>query len=187
MRLFLVAVLPLTITVLVQASIGIGKIRVIAVASLVGSIVNLPLSYWLTVRIGVAGVIWGTVLTTLVSNLLVPGIYTFRVLEVRPMTFLAVDVERALGGGGCIASDVVGPEPGALARSAGRREPPGPGLAFAGASERRQPRLSHRLHRGPVRPWRPRRPDAAVPPPGLGHRLIRAFCRGVARAHRGAS
>ncbi len=78
---------------LVQASIGVGKIRVIAIAALVGSIVNLPLSYWLTVRIGVAGVIWGTVLTTLVSNLLVPGIYTFRVLEVRPATFLA----RTLG------------------------------------------------------------------------------------------
>ena len=35
-----------------------------------------------------AGVIWGTVLTTLFSNLLVPGIYVFRVLEIDPRTYL---------------------------------------------------------------------------------------------------
>ncbi len=126
MRLFLVAVLPLTITVLVQASIGIGKIRVIAVASLVGSIVNLPLSYWLTVRIGVAGVIWGTVLTTLVSNLLVPGIYTFRVLEVRPMTFLARTLSAPLAGAAALLltswglSLALSPDPPAAVSRLGR-------------------------------------------------------------------
>jgi O-antigen/teichoic acid export membrane protein len=87
MRLFLIATLPLGISVLVQTCIGLGKIKVIGVAALGGSLVNLPLSYFLTLRIGVAGVIWGTVLTTLFSNLLVPGIYAFRNLDVRPATF----------------------------------------------------------------------------------------------------
>ncbi len=93
LRLFLVAVLPLVISVLVQAAIGLGRVKVIALAALGGAIVNLPISYVLTLRIGVAGVIWGTVLTTLVSNLLIPGVYAFRVLEVRPSAFL----RRALG------------------------------------------------------------------------------------------
>jgi O-antigen/teichoic acid export membrane protein len=93
MRLFLVATLPLVISVLVQISIGLGKIRVIAIAALLGSMVNLPLSYWLTTQIGMPGVIWGTVLTTLISNLLVPGVYVFRELGVRPAAFLV----RTLG------------------------------------------------------------------------------------------
>ena len=48
---------------------------------------NLPLSCYLTARLGVAGVIWGTVLTTMFSNLLVPGIYVFRVLEIDLRTY----------------------------------------------------------------------------------------------------
>ena len=48
---------------------------------------NLPISCYLTARLGVAGVIWGTVLTTLFSNLLVPGFYVFRVLEIRAAGF----------------------------------------------------------------------------------------------------
>lgn len=93
MQLFLVAALPLVISVLVQMSIGLGKIRAIAIAALLGAMINLPLSYWLTTKIGVAGVIWGTVLTTLVSNLLIPGLYVFRVLNIYPATFLT----RTLG------------------------------------------------------------------------------------------
>jgi O-antigen/teichoic acid export membrane protein len=93
MQLFLVATMPLVLSVLVQMSIGVGKIKVIALSALIGALVNLPLSYILTVEIGVSGVIWGTVLTTLFSNLLVPGIYVFRVLDVRPATFLS----RTLG------------------------------------------------------------------------------------------
>ena len=84
MRLFLVAAIPLVLSVPVQMSIGMNKIKVIALAALVGSLVNLPVSCYLTARIGVAGVIWGTVLTTLFSNLLVPGLYVFRVLEIDP-------------------------------------------------------------------------------------------------------
>ena len=82
MRLFLIATIPLVLSVPVQMSIGINKIKVIALAALAGSVVNLPISCYLTARLGVAGVIWGTVLTTLISNLLVPGIYVFRVLQI---------------------------------------------------------------------------------------------------------
>jgi O-antigen/teichoic acid export membrane protein len=99
MRLFLVATAPLLIAVHVQATIGMGKIRTIAIAALVGSLVNLPISYALTVRLGNAsGVIWGTVLTTLFSNLLVPGIYAFRALEIRPTTYLVRTLGPPLAG-----------------------------------------------------------------------------------------
>jgi O-antigen/teichoic acid export membrane protein len=88
LRLFLIATAPMGISVLVQMSIGLGRVRFIALAALGGALVNLPLSYILTVRLGgVAGVIWGTVLTTLFSNLLLPGWYTFRTLDVKPATF----------------------------------------------------------------------------------------------------
>ncbi len=93
LQLFLVATIPLVLSVAVQMAIGMGKIRLIAISNLIGALVNLPLSFYLTRELGVSGVIWGTVLTTLVSNLLVPGIYIFRVLEIRPSTFLA----RSLG------------------------------------------------------------------------------------------
>ncbi len=82
MRFFLLAAIPLVLSVFVQMSIGLNKIKVIALAALAGSVVNLPISCYLTARLGVAGVIWGTVLTTFFSNLLVPGIYVFRVLEI---------------------------------------------------------------------------------------------------------
>jgi O-antigen/teichoic acid export membrane protein len=98
LRLFLVATLPLLISVLVQMSIGLGRLELIALAALGGSLVNLPQSYYLTLRIGMPGVIWGTVLTTLFSNLLIPGLYTFRVLEVRPSTFLKRTLAAPLGG-----------------------------------------------------------------------------------------
>lgn len=87
LRLFLIATLPLLISVLVQMAIGLGRVRLIAFAALGGALVNLPISFVLTRQIGVAGVIWGTVLTTLVSNLLVPGLYVKRVLDVRPSLF----------------------------------------------------------------------------------------------------
>jgi O-antigen/teichoic acid export membrane protein len=88
MRLFLIAAIPLVLSVPVQMSIGLNKIKVIALAALVGSLVNLPISCYLTARLGVAGVIWGTVLTTLFSNLLVPGIYVFRELKIDLRTYL---------------------------------------------------------------------------------------------------
>ncbi len=88
MRLFLVAAIPLLIAVHVQVCTGLGKLAVVAVAAIAGAAVNLPLSYVLTRQLGVAGVIWGTVLTTLFSNFLVPIIYTFKVLEVRPAAYL---------------------------------------------------------------------------------------------------
>lgn len=93
MQLFLTAAAPLVLSVPVQMAIGINKIEVIALAALGGSLINLPVSCYLTSRIGVAGVIWGTVLTTFLSNLVVPGLYVFRVLEIRPSTFL----RRTLG------------------------------------------------------------------------------------------
>ena len=88
MRLFLVAAVPLVLSVPVQMAIGLNKVKVIALAALVGSLLNLPISCYLTARLGVAGVIWGTVLTTLFSNLLVPGIHVFHELDLRLATFL---------------------------------------------------------------------------------------------------
>ena len=88
LRLFLIAVIPLVLSVPVQASLGMNRIKVVALAALGGSLVNLPLSFILTKKFGVQGVIWGTVLTTLFSNLLIPGIYVFRVLKIDPKTFL---------------------------------------------------------------------------------------------------
>ena len=67
---------------------GAGGLLGWLVVALVGSLVNLPLSIVLTMWLGVSGVIWGTVLTTLFSNLLVPGIHIFRVLDIRLRIFL---------------------------------------------------------------------------------------------------
>ena len=88
LRLFLVATIPLILSVPVQAAFGMNRVKFVALAALGGALVNLPLSYFLTLRLGVSGVIWGTVLTTLFSNLLIPGVYVFRVLDVRPRIFL---------------------------------------------------------------------------------------------------
>ena len=93
MQLFLTASLPLVLSVPVQMAIGMSKIEVIALAALAGSLINLPVSCYLTARIGVAGVIWGTVLTTFFSNLIVPGLYVFRVLKIDVPTYL----KRTLG------------------------------------------------------------------------------------------
>ena len=98
LQLFLVAALPLALSVLAQMAIGLGKVRAVALSPLLGSIINVPLSYFLTARIGVAGVIWGTVLTTLVSNLLIPGVYLFRLLEIRLSTFLSRTLGAPLAG-----------------------------------------------------------------------------------------
>jgi len=76
----------------------LGKIKMVAISSLVGSLVNLPLSWYLTRRLGVSGVIWGTVLTTLVSNLLIPGFYLFRALEISPRAFLARTLSAPMAG-----------------------------------------------------------------------------------------
>jgi len=103
LQLFLLAALPMVLAVPVQMAIGLGRVEVVAVSPLVGSLVNLPLSYYLTTRLGVAGVIWGTVLTTLISNLLIPGVYLFYLLEGRLSTFLT----RTLGPPLCGAALVV--------------------------------------------------------------------------------
>ncbi|MGE3822017.1 MAG: lipopolysaccharide biosynthesis protein, partial [Isosphaeraceae bacterium] len=88
LRLFLVATLPLLLSVPVQIAFGMNKVKLVALAALGGSLVNLPLSYALTLRLGVSGVIWGTVLTTLFSNLLIPGIHVFRELQLSPRVFV---------------------------------------------------------------------------------------------------
>ena len=98
LRLFLVAVIPLVLSVPVQASLGMNRIEVVAWAALGGAIVNLPVSFFLTLKYGVQGVIWGTVLTTLFSNLLVPGIYVFRVLKIDLKTFLSRTLSAPLAG-----------------------------------------------------------------------------------------
>jgi hypothetical protein len=80
-------------------AIGMNKIEVIALAAIGGSLVNLPISCYLTARIGVAGVIWGTVLTTFFSNFLIPGIYVFRVLEINPQAYFKRTLGAPLTGG----------------------------------------------------------------------------------------
>jgi hypothetical protein len=104
MRLFLVAAIPLVLSVFVQMSIGLSKIKVMALSALAGSLVNLPVSCYLTARLGVAGVIWGTVLTTFVSNLLVPGIYVFRVLEIDPRTYITRTLSAPLAGAAALVA-----------------------------------------------------------------------------------
>jgi O-antigen/teichoic acid export membrane protein len=99
MQLFLIAALPLVLSVPAQMSIGINKVEFIAISSLAGSLINLPVSCYLTAKLGVAGVIWGTVGTTLFSNLLVPGIYIFRVLQIAPRVFLRRTLGAPLAGG----------------------------------------------------------------------------------------
>ena len=125
MRLFLVACLPLVLSVPVQIATGLGKVRFIAIAAIAGAIVNLPLSYVLTLRYGVAGVIWGTVLTSLFSNLLIPGIYTFRILGMRFEEFLSRALAPTILGALCLCVssavlcrywDVTSPELGRWAK-----------------------------------------------------------------------
>ncbi len=98
LRLFLIAVIPLVLSVPVQASLGMNRIEVVALAALGGALVNLPLSFFLTMKFGVQGVIWGTVLTTLFSNLLIPGVYVFRVLKIDFNTFLKRTLSAPMAG-----------------------------------------------------------------------------------------
>lgn len=93
LRLFLVAALPLLISIHVQMCIGMGDVRVVACWALAGAAVNLVLSCALTLAVGMPGVIWGTVLTTLISNLVGPGIHVFKVLKIDLRSFFS----RTLG------------------------------------------------------------------------------------------
>lgn len=102
MQLFLVASLPLALSVLSQMAVGLGQVEFVSLAPLAGAVVNLPLSFYLTTRLGVSGVIWGTVLTTLISNLIVPGVYLFRLLEVRPEVFAARTLGPPAAGAGVL-------------------------------------------------------------------------------------
>jgi O-antigen/teichoic acid export membrane protein len=106
LQLFLVATLPLVIIVQAQMAFGMGHIKVVAVSALVGSLVNLPLSFFLARQpsIGVAGVIWGTVLTTLFSNLLIPGVHTFRVLGINTRTFVSRTLSAPVAGAACLVA-----------------------------------------------------------------------------------
>lgn len=104
MRLFLTASIPLVLSVPVQMAIGINKIEVIALAALGGALVNLPVSYGLTVYRGISGVIWGTVATTFLSNLLVPGIYIFRTLKIDPRVFLRRTLGPPLAGAAALVA-----------------------------------------------------------------------------------
>ncbi len=99
LRLFLIAAIPLAAAVHVQMAIGMGRIGPIAIAALAGAIINLPISYFLTRRIGVAGVVWGTVLTTVLANGLIPWLYTAKVLAIRPTTLLKRTLAPPLLGG----------------------------------------------------------------------------------------
>jgi O-antigen/teichoic acid export membrane protein len=108
MRLFLVAALPLSLAIPVQIAIGLNKMKVIALSVLAGALINLPISCYLTARLGVSGVIWGTVLTTLFSNLLVPGVYVYRVLKIDPRISLRRTLGAPLAGtAALIASTIV--------------------------------------------------------------------------------
>ena len=99
LQLFLVATLPLVLSAITQMAIGMGYIKLISLVSLAGSLVNLPLSYVLTVRYGASGVIWGTVLTTLITNLLIPMLILFPRLEISYRTFLVRTLSGPILGG----------------------------------------------------------------------------------------
>jgi Na+-driven multidrug efflux pump len=100
LRLFLVAAIPLILSVPVQAAFGVNRPQVVALAALGGSLVNLPLSLFLTWKLqNVSGVIWGTVLTTLFSNLLIPGVSVFRALGIRLSEFARRTLVPPLAGG----------------------------------------------------------------------------------------
>jgi O-antigen/teichoic acid export membrane protein len=117
LRLFLVATLPMTLSVLAQVAIGLGKVEVVSLSPFIGALVNLPLSYYLTSRIGVAGVVWGTVLTTLISNLLIPGVYLIGTLGVSMPTFVTRTLGAPIAGAAMlivavgICRTLVSPEP----------------------------------------------------------------------------
>jgi len=98
MRLFLFATLPLVIGIQAQMAVGMNKIVVISLAALAGSVINLPLSYVLTRQLGVSGVIWGSVLTSVFSNFLIPGIYVFRLLGIRWKPYLTRTLAAPLTG-----------------------------------------------------------------------------------------
>src|SRR5262249_9025892 len=51
LQLFLVAALPLALSVLAQIAIGLGNVKMVSLAPLAGSLVNVPLSYILTARL----------------------------------------------------------------------------------------------------------------------------------------
>ncbi len=87
-QIFLLATLPLALSVHVQVSIGMGRIAPIAWAAIGSSLVNLPVSIALTYVLGMPGVIWGTVITSLTGNFLIPGAYLFRTLEMTWSSFL---------------------------------------------------------------------------------------------------
>ena len=129
MRFFLLAAIPLVLSVLVQVSIGLNKIKVIALAALAGSVVNLPISCYLTARLGVSGVIWGTVLTTLFSNLLVPGIYVFRELQIDLRIYLKRTLSAPFAGGDCPGRG----DMGSASVAAGHLPGNGPLVAIAAA------------------------------------------------------
>ena len=124
-----------------------------ALAALAGSLINLPISCYLTSRIGVAGVIWGTVLTTFFSNLLVPGLYVFRVLEIDLRTYLRRTLSAAFDRGrGTCRGDLVS-APGHADHLSGHCsldpcDSPGhpPGFGNSG--------LRRRVHPGSLRSWR---------------------------------
>ena len=99
MQLFLIAAAPLAISGLVQTAIGMGEIKFIAWTALIGAVINLPLSFVLTwVWNDVSGVIWGTVLTTLFSNLIAPGWYLWRRLEIDAGEFARRALSAPLAG-----------------------------------------------------------------------------------------
>lgn len=124
MRLFLIGALPLLIAVQVQAVVGMKKVEVVSLAALGGSLINLPLSWWLTKRMGVSGVIWGTVLTTLPANLIVPGYYVFKELAIEPARYFRRTLAAPLAGAAAIAASawcmayVVDPGAASLTRKA---------------------------------------------------------------------
>ena len=97
MRLFLIATAPLVLGVPVQVAIGLGRIRAIAASALAGSLANLLLSGYMAARLGVSGVIWGTLLTKTVSNLLIPGLVVWKALGIDPKTYLGRTLAAAGG------------------------------------------------------------------------------------------
>ena len=163
--------MPLLIAVQVQAATGLGRVSVVALAALGGPLVNVPLSYYLTLRLGVSGVIWGTVLTTLVSNLLIPAAYTFRVLEIRPGPYLRRSLLPPMAGGAALLASSWALNRAGYPAIAEGRESGGQDIAAARPPGGGRPQLRGRLPADRDRPGRPGDARRQAPSP-IGPGLI---------------
>jgi O-antigen/teichoic acid export membrane protein len=86
--------MPQYVSALVLA--GMAKHRVFAYVALAEGIANLILSVYLIQKVGLIGVAWGTVIPSLITNMVVIPLYTLRVLEMSLKDYLVKAYARPL-------------------------------------------------------------------------------------------